>query len=44
MGNAIYRKIQQLLQLNQLYLQNEEGRHKLRSFQACKVFVVFYFY
>uniref|UniRef100_A0A914N0Y0 Uncharacterized protein n=3 Tax=Meloidogyne TaxID=189290 RepID=A0A914N0Y0_MELIC len=34
MGNAIFRKIQTLPQLNQLYHVNEESRHKLRSFQA----------
>ena len=34
MGNAIYKKIQQLPQLNQLYNQNKEARHKLRSIQA----------
>ena len=42
MGNAIFKKIQQLPQLNQIYSQNEEARHKLRSFQACKVFVKFF--
>uniref|UniRef100_A0A915MB22 MULE transposase domain-containing protein n=1 Tax=Meloidogyne javanica TaxID=6303 RepID=A0A915MB22_MELJA len=34
MGNAIFRKIQNLPQLNQLYHENEESRHRLRSFQA----------
>lgn len=28
------KKIQQLPQLNQLYIQNEEARHKLRAIQA----------